>query len=135
MPYKCRSQSVDKQTEPDKIRGQVQACHQQTLHSLNNYQCLDDLKLLLEEIISQLLGRNRKHGKANSFRLVLNVPVCATARSMSRSNGHVTEGCALSLLALLLRLVLARTDPLKFSVNLDGIKICGSGRKIKRFPA
>lgn len=41
----------------------------------------------------------------------------------------------LTLLALLLRLVLARTDPLKFSVNLEGIKICGSGRKIKRFPA
>lgn len=53
---------------------------------------------------------------------------------MSRSNGHVSEGCTLSLLALLLRLVLARTDPLKFSVNLDGIKISGSGRKIKRFP-
>lgn len=55
---------------------------------------------------------------------------------MSRSIAHVTEKVVLlSLLALLLRLVLARTDPLKFSVNLEGIKICGSGRKIKRFPA
>lgn len=45
------------------------------------------------------------------------------------------SGCAPSLLAPLLCLVLARTDPLKFSVNLEGIKICGSGRKIKRFPA
>lgn len=74
-------------------------------------------------------GGNQKRGEGESVWLGLkHVRVRATARSMSRSYG-------LRLLALLLRLVLARTDPLKFSANLDGIKTCGSGRKIKRFPA
>lgn len=101
---------------------------------LNNCQCLKMVCNSYEEIISQLLGGNRKHGEGNSSLSVLNVRVCNGTVHVPFKRARL-RGLYSSLLALLLRLVLARTDPLKFSVNLDGIKISGSGRKIKRFPA
>lgn len=99
-------------------------------------------------LITKVLKRSAITKGGNNFTIASGKPEARRRKLVSLTFKHVQlhgtcpvptltsqKVVLLSLLALLLRLVLARTDPLKFSVNLEGIKICGSGRKIKRFPA
>lgn len=128
---------TDRHTEPDKIWGQVRACHHRRYTPLivTNVLKMDCNYYRMNKFQITRVG-TVKHGEGNS--VFFGFKTCACVQQHGTRpvpTGALQKVVLPSLLALLLRLVLARTDPLKFSVNLDGIKICGPGREIKRFPA